>query len=62
MEHEHRGRPTKRDDSKRSLQIRVRMSVWELYQIKKKAKELGMTISALMRKGALTYEPESEPL
>ena len=49
-------RPKK--NNSRSLQIRVRMSVSELYRIKKRAKELGMTISALMREGAMTYIPK----
>ena len=52
-----KGRPKKNQDHKRSVQIRVRMSISELVRIKKKAKEYGMTISALMRQGALTYLP-----
>lgn len=52
------GRPKKNNDTKRSVQIRVRMSTYELFQIKKRAKELGMTISGLMRAGAMTYVPK----
>lgn len=55
-----RGRPKKNKDYQRSIQIRVRMSALELYRIKKRAKELGMTISGLMRAGALTYIPNEE--
>lgn len=55
-----RGRPKKNKDYQRSIQIRVRMSALELYRIKKRAKELGMTISGLMRAGALTYIPNKE--
>ena len=55
-----RGRPKKNKDYQRSIQIRVRMSALELYRIKKRAKELGMTISGLMRAGAMTYIPNEE--
>lgn len=55
-----RGRPKKNKDYQRSIQIHVRMSTLELYRIKKRAKELGMTISGLMRAGALTYIPNEE--
>jgi hypothetical protein len=36
------------------------MSISDLIQIKRKAAEYGMTISALMRQGALSYEAKEE--
>ena len=55
------GRPKKNEKDRRSVQIRVRMNVDELCKIKRKAAELGMTISALMREGAMAYrEPERD--
>lgn len=50
--------PRPKKERSPSVQIRVRMSIAELIQIKRKAAEYGMTISALMRLGALSYEPK----
>lgn len=51
------GRPKKDKKNKRSVQLRIRVSISELIQLKKRAKELDMSLSGLMRAGGMTYEP-----
>ena len=55
-----RGRPKKDEEVKKSVQIRVRMSIKDLYTIKRRAKEHNTTISELMREGAKIYIPSDD--